>query len=310
MRRSVCVLVALGLVGCGSGDDDGRAGGVAGAGAGGSAGSSAGAAGSGGAAGGAGASGPTCAPGPGYHDPSDVSFTIESLSASVVDEEGAPAAEILAQVCGIDLCINAKTDAAGRVTVTPNSTLLKPAFKYGTGIDFARFAIPLPSMPTHDLGVVSTLRMPPLGEGVPLTTGVDVTSNGVVLFVEAGGRVKIDKLTYSEPDQQGFRAREVPLAGSSPAIDPGESLAMVFALSPHTTSFCPAATLTVPNTANLPAGSAVEFVLHGIEIEQEWAPYAGWATVSDGTVSADGDTISTAEGAGIPLLGLIGVRPK
>ena len=56
------------------------------------------------------------------------------------------------------------------------------------------------------------------------------------------------------------------------------------------------------------AGAAVEFYIHGLDVGQEWAPYAGWAKVSDGKVSDDGTEVVTADGQGIPVLSTFGVR--
>ncbi len=59
-----------------------------------------------------------------------------------------------------------------------------------------------------------------------------------------------------------------------------------------------------------PAGTAVEFYIHSVSVDQEWAPYAGWAKVSDGAVSADGKTIATADGQGLPVLEVFGIQKK
>ena len=66
--------------------------------------------------------------------------------------------------------------------------------------------------------------------------------------------------------------------------------------------------LTVPNTAGWPAGQAVEVFIHGVSVEEEWAPYAGWAKVSGGVVSDDGLSVVSTEGEGLPVLGVVGVR--
>ena len=41
---------------------------------------------------------------------------------------------------------------------------------------------------------------------------------------------------------------------------------------------------------------------------EEWAPYGGWAKVSEGAVSGDGKNISTADGGGLPLVTVVGLR--
>ncbi|MEZ4234206.1 MAG: hypothetical protein R3B89_33840 [Polyangiaceae bacterium] len=47
-----------------------------------------------------------------------------------------------------------------------------------------------------------------------------------------------------------------------------------------------------------------------MSIEEEWAPYAGWAKVSNGKVSSDGTKVATNPDEGIPHLSVIGVRLK
>jgi hypothetical protein len=87
-------------------------------------------------------------------------------------------------------------------------------------------------------------------------------------------------------------------------------LELLFALSPVDTVVCPPARLGVTNSGGWPPATAVEFFVHGVSIEEHWAPYGGWAKVSDGAVTSDGARITTAESGGIPVLGVIGVRRK
>ncbi|HEX7671984.1 MAG TPA: hypothetical protein VF395_20455, partial [Polyangiaceae bacterium] len=85
---------------------------------------------------------------------------------------------------------------------------------------------------------------------------------------------------------------------------------IIVGLTPTSTTFCPRAGLSVPNTPGWKAGAAVEFFLHGVEVTEEFAPYGGWAKVSSGTVSADGKTVDTDpdETSGLPILSVVGVR--
>jgi hypothetical protein len=92
------------------------------------------------------------------------------------------------------------------------------------------------------------------------------------------------------------------------AVDAALGLEIVVALAPSGAEVCPAAGLSVPNTAGWPAGTAVEFFLHGVEVEEEWAPYGGWTKVSGGEVSANGARVATTPGEGIPALSLVGIR--
>ena len=50
------------------------------------------------------------------------------------------------------------------------------------------------------------------------------------------------------------------------------------------------------------------FVGYGVYVAEAWAPYGGWAKVSDGVVSPDGASVTTVDGGGLPELSAVGVR--
>jgi hypothetical protein len=93
-------------------------------------------------------------------------------------------------------------------------------------------------------------------------------------------------------------------------VDPSLGFGIIVALTPEGTEVCPAAKLTVPNSPGWPAGSAVEIYLHGVDVAEAWAPYGGWAKVSDGIVSSDGASVTTVDGSGLPELSVVGIRRK
>lgn len=327
-------LVAGALIGCSSdGDSNASSGGAGGSGAAGSAGTGAGGAGgstssggsagsNSGGAGGAGGSNPECAAGPGYAtNPSPV--RVDQVTATILDLNAAPVSGLLTQVCGTDFCVNGKTDDAGAVVtcqsggqictpgISPGQELTHPAFKYGAGLRYVKFAYPLPTGSTQfNLGTLTIVPLDPPGSGSPLTPGSTVSSNGVTLTLAEGTVVTIDELTYLAADEQQFRAVVFEPADAPDAIDSSLNLELLVGTTPIETEFCPAAALSLPNSKGWAADSEVEFFLHGVSIEEEWAPYAGWAKVSDGKVSADGTTVTTNEGEGIPHLSVIGVRLK
>lgn len=247
--------------------------------------------------------------GPGYtSNPADQ--TLVHVSATVVDEVGNPVPNMLAQACGINVCVNGTTDANGVVAIDTNTSEQKPAFKYGDGKSHAKFALLLDGSPIDvDLGREATVAFDPPANGAPFVSGSTLTSRGVNLELPADmNPVKPDPFDYDTPDLQKFRAALVPIDKSPAAVDASLKLGILVALTPIGAALCPAAKLTVPNTANWPAGSAVEFYLHGVDVAEEWAPYGGWAKVSDGQVAADGKTVSTADGGGLPSLSVVGVR--
>src|SRR5690606_7622431 len=112
---------------------------------------------------------------------------------------------------------------------------------------------------------------------------------------------------FREPEEQGLRAVRVPLDSAPPVVAEGPELEIVIAATPVDTRFCPPALLTIDNELDWSPGTDVEVWLHGVDISQEWAPYGGWAKVSDAHVSDDGERIETTE-PGLPVLGVLGFR--
>jgi hypothetical protein len=234
---------------------------------------------------------------------------VSSVRAQLSDFAGNPAIES-PQVCGVDVCVFIEdTDSAGNLSITPARSFDRPAFKNGVGLRYAKFAFLLPNQPDHDLGAVRTVSLPPFADGAELVAGGDVSSGPVTLTFAADAKFEIDILTYTKAEERTFRAAAVPTDQAPRAVDPSLGFALLFALSPVDTVICPAARMSVPNPGWAPA-TAVEFFVHGVSIEEHWAPYGGWAKVSEGAVSSDGGRITTAQGGGIPVLGVIGIRQK
>jgi hypothetical protein len=259
---------------------------------------------------GEGGNGPECE-GPGYK--SEVTPQVfNSAEATIIDVQGAPIPDLQIQVCSLDLCLVGNTDASGHVVVAGAGQMMrKPAFKYGDGLDYVRLAALVPP----EASVVyetpfTAARYPDLSDGQAITAGQPVTSNGITVTIPAGASIEIDTLVFDTPEKQKLRAVEVPLDAAGPALDPAIPLEQVFAIAPLDTLVCPAAAVSVPNTLGWPAGSDVEFFVHGLEVREEWAPYGGWAKASDGKVSQDGTRIETAPDGGLPLLGVFGVHRK
>ena len=141
-----------------------------------------------------------------------------------------------------------------------------------------------------------------------MVVGTTLTSGDLSLTVDAEGVIEVDEINFPEPEQQLFRSSTVPAARIAEVIDPALGLEMLFAAGPFETLFCPAAKVSVPNSEGWDPGTAVELWLQGVDTLQHWAPYAGWTKVSTGAVSADGLTIETTEGEGLPSLGVIGFK--
>ena len=232
---------------------------------------------------------------------------VGAVEDTVRDTKGAPVAASPIQLCGLDACLYGMTDAGGHVLVNANKTLKAPAFKYGDGLLFAKLAAPI-TMASTVLPSVTTVALPETG--VPFLPGGEAVSGGVRLSLPAGGAFVVDDLDYPKPEAQRFRAAALTAAQAAPALDPSLGVAIVYGVAPIGTRFCPPAQVTLPNSEKWPAGTEVEFLIHGLDTAQEDAPYAGWATASSGKVSADGAQIVTDAAGGLRVLSTFGVRQK
>jgi hypothetical protein len=249
--------------------------------------------------------------GPGYAgSPTKQQFS--HLSATVVDDGGKAVSNVVAQACGTNVCLNGTTESNGSVIIDqkPEVALTKPAFKYGGGQAYVRFALPLMGDTVDvDLGKVVTFPFEPPSAGAPLEAGKPAVSNGVTLTVSSRTTsIEPDPFDFDTPDLKKFRAVEVPMDQAPAAVDPSLEFGMLVALTPSATVLCPAAALSVPNSPGWAPGSKVDLFLHGIDVGEEWAPYGGWAKVSGGAVSADGMTIRTDPDGGLPALSVVGIR--
>jgi hypothetical protein len=251
---------------------------------------------------------PVCSA-PGYAK-SVAPAAFNGLVATVLDENGDPIPNVSAQACGINLCINEKTDAYGVARIDERQSLTMGAFKYGGGQKYARFALPLdlPAADAIPLGEQRTVAFDPPSDGAPIEPGSAATSRSATLTLSSDATMTVDPFDFDTEDLQKFRAAEVPEAAWPAVVDRSLNFVLVVALTPSDAELCPAAKLTLANTPELSPGTRVEFFLHGTDIIERWAPYGGWAKVSDGEVSADGDVIETDPSGGIPVLSVVGVR--
>lgn len=232
-------------------------------------------------------------------------INIASVEATVVDLDSNPIPDLFVQVCGTDICLNGQSDAQGHVFVTVAQDMTQPAFKAGDGINYAKVAIPITES-AQVLDKVFVVPFPPIAEGKAMSPGQSVTSSEMTLDIPADGQIEIDILQFETPEQQAFRAAQIPKEFMDPSVVSTYGLELFFAATPVDTLFCPPAKVTLPNTEGWPAGAAVEIWAHGLDIGEEWASYGGWAKVSDGAVSGDGATLS----GDLPLLSVVGVKQK
>jgi len=249
----------------------------------------------------------TCSP-PGYH--SDAApIEIDQVDAQISDPNGKAVANFPVQVCGLDICVNGSSDGSGRTVVSPGEKLQSPAFKYGDGFEFAKLAAPLGKEAKQDLGAILALPLPSNAEGAAFASSGEVTNGDVTLILADHTSVAHDLLTYSEPADRVFRSVQIPLAKSTRAVDPSLGFELAYALAPVSTVLCPAPAVRVKNALGWDPGTAVEVYIQGLEVDEKWAPYAGWVKVADASVTDDGASIESTSG-GIPILSSVAFRKK
>jgi hypothetical protein len=255
-----------------------------------------------------------CDDGTGYRDETVTPAHLGGVQAVVLDTDGAPVDEgLLVQVCGVNvgtnLCVNGEVGADGAVSVATDYDFPKPAFKYGDGLRFGKLSL-LIEVPSDgaNLGTLHLPRLP--ATGAPVRAGATAASGGARLTLAAGTEMEVDRLVYRTPDDEAFRAAALPLDLVTPELDAGAGLELLYTLAPIDMAFCPAATLELPNSAGWEPGTAVEFLLQGLDIDQQpWAPYGEWAVIATGEVDESGEHVITTE-RGVRLLGSIGVRRR
>ncbi len=253
-----------------------------------------------------------------YSDPNAPKLLIGTVSAKILDLAGKPAPDDFSvQVCGTNLCFYAKPGSNGQFTVIgTTSGLQKPLFKFGDARGFAKLGIPVTAanvdaMGNKAFGTLITAALP--ADGVAFAPGKSAISGEVTVAVPSGGAVVVDETVYPELVDQQFRAVTIPVAKATEVLAAAPAgIEQLYGVGPLETVFCPAATVTVPNSdaVKWPGGTDVEFWIQGLDgASEEWAPYGAWLKISDGKVSADGKTISTTS-TGLPLLSTFGIRKK
>jgi hypothetical protein len=246
-----------------------------------------------------------CPEGP-YPRSQTESVDVGSVQATFVDDRGQPTSAGLVQVCGKDVCVNANVPESGRMSQAVNQAIEAPACKYGDGREFGKLVIPLPPGERDaDLGSITAVRLPSFEDGVPLVPGGRVSSGGVTLELSEDANVHVDRLTYEEDSEHGFRAAEL----TPEALDDlGQGFALAFTLAPVETRICPNPSLSLDNGAELEPGAELELFVLGLDVTEEWAPYSLWEKVGEGSASDDGQRLEFP--GGIPILTAIGIKVK
>lgn len=256
------------------------------------------------------------APGPAHEGP--LATDMDGATAMLIDQNGQPAAGVACTVCGQNVCSQIATSGAnGAVTVPVAPTTPPydhPRFNTGhTPGEYAKLTGKFTMMPTQDFGTVRVIRIPAFSQGAMLTPGQDATNSNVTLGIPAGAVVDFEfdfvdvmnqRFVAAVVDITAFNASELPQVPAALAIE------VLVATGPFGTHICPAAKLTFPNVAGWPANAEVELYLNGNLTFAHYAPYGGWALLSEGVVSTDGMTVTTKDGMGVEMLGVFGVSLK
>lgn len=303
MLRSVLAsALVLSLVACGdSGSGAGGAGGSASDG-----GTNAGGANTdGGAGGGTGGEPPTCDP-PEPQPGASNDVPVDSVAIEASDTAGDPIANVNLQLCGVDGCLYAMTDAAGQAIFQnelSSETIDRPVAKPGDSLTYGKFAYPYTETSADPLLVVLP-RMTDTGDQVE--AGVTLSAEGVEIEIGADTALHIDDLTYDTEEKKTFRAAQIPDDLVS-VVTGSEDYAMAFALGPYDTLFCPPVAARFENYAALAAGTEVE--IYGLELtgEESFGGYGEWSKIADGVVSEDGANVETTA---LPVLLSVAIKEK
>ena len=229
---------------------------------------------------------------------------VGTVSGQLVDEQGSPTSAGLVQVCGKDICINARVGDDGLLAESVGQVLEDPACKFGDGLTWGKLAVPVVAG-DNALGTLVTVRLPDFAAGVAFTPGEAASSGGVTLTLDPSAHVNVDGLTYVDESQQGFRAVALPDAALAQLK---QDFVAAYALSPVETRICPSPSLSIENAAQVAPGTGLELYILGFDVAEPWAPYGAWQKVGDGQVSDDGATFEFPDG--LPLLTAIGIKEK
>jgi hypothetical protein len=244
--------------------------------------------------------------------PAAGTICVKTMDAKLLDISGKPLAGVTTTCCGRDVCIYGSTDDAGATHIAVCKYMTDPAYKVLGRSQWISFAAPVPDQQVVTFAPFQLTPLPAAGVAFP-TGGAagDVTSGDVTLSIPAGAKLTFP-IDITTPSDRQLRSAAIAMANAPPAVDAALHLEVLYGLAPLDTEVAPPAKLTVPNSAGWAAGAAVELFVHGMDINDKFAPYAGWKAAGTATVSADGKTVVTDDGAGngLPVVTLIGLRKK
>lgn len=236
---------------------------------------------------------------------------VSVVHARLVKPDGSGAAGVPVFVCGTNVCSTPVSTAGdGTATLALCLDFAAPAVKVFDDPAWVPFAALLTGAgPSFD----ATMQLTPLPTSATALSPGTNTSGPVSLDVP--GTVTFD-LEHTTPDSRGFRAALVgagAFAGTGLAPTSSQTPSDVWGLAPLNTRLSPAGKLTVPNMqpSAWPAGMMLHVALDGTDTTTASppAPWGTWGEIGTAHVSADGKTITTDDGSGIPELAPVLFHP-
>jgi len=229
--------------------------------------------------------------------------------------DGNPLAQRVITVCG-PICFAETTDDQGRFRIPVDLRLV--VSRYSLQVhgrpESASLYVRLPAPgDDHVVRIAEPLRVPAYaveGAEFPMQGGGSVAAGDVTVTVPPAARVEFD-LEDFELGALGRRLRHVRVPVlEAPAFARGAMLVDLYALAPFALTATAPLGLSLPNTAMLPAGEAVEFVSLGHEIVGEGENAGRLVVVGRGRVSSDATRVITDMGEGPRVLTWVGVRRR
>jgi len=248
---------------------------------------------------------------------------VAGMRGFIIDDTGAPLEGAKAQAC---------------IYTEPGSVLLclMPNDSDSTGV----FTIPVPNEARCQSGINMRILLPASGRasmycdassaeaivrlGEPLVlfdtdpavagTGGDLDAARDVVFADGTALVGFVPNDYfgSDPDALGMKRVDPAARGLCFLDEETPPPAAVLAFYPEGALLAPV-DMRLPNDLGLPAGSQVIFsVLGSLDCtlaDGSHVPEAKWQDYGTGTVSADGTTIVSDPGSGVPCINWMGYRP-
>jgi hypothetical protein len=237
---------------------------------------------------------------------------IRTLSARVVDLDGAPVADLTTTACG-DGCSYGKTGSDGSVSMDVRRYMSRGAIMLHGRSRWASYYSLLGASGDVDKGSLFLPAMP-WGEGAPLPAdgaAGTVAFGDVTLTLAEGTKVRVDLIELETEEEQLFRVVSVPLDKAPPFVaEAGADFAALYALTPYGTRISPPAAIELANTTGLAPGTAVELFAQGARLDDANGPFGGFSKMADAHVSEDGKTIRSDEGEGLPEITWLGVRAR